>query len=83
MSRDTDVDVWNMCYTKTLHLLIILNPSRQIWTDSYCHLETLRISGDETQIPNSLLDRPGKRDNVARRTTAEYDGLVDPSHYLL
>ena len=25
--------------------------------------DTPPISGDETQIPNSLLDRPGKRDN--------------------
>ena len=44
------------------------------------------ISGDETQIPNSLLDRLGKRDSrmlPGKRLQIEYDGLVDPSHYLL
>ena len=40
--------------------------------------DTPPISGDETQIPK----REKRQQNVARRTTAEYDGLVDPSHYL-
>ena len=39
--------------------------------------DTPPISGDETHIPNSLLVTMEKREqNVARRTTAEYDGLV-------
>ena len=48
--------------------------------------DTPPISGDETQIPNSFFiaeqTREKRHQNVARRTTAEYDGLVDPSHYL-
>ena len=47
--------------------------------------DTPPISGDETQIPNSLLDRPGKRDNgmlPGRRLQSTIYGLVDPSHYL-
>ena len=32
------------CYPKTVHLLIILNPSRQLLTDSYCNSETLPLS---------------------------------------
>ena len=47
--------------------------------------DTPPISGDETQIPTHCWTDQGKdlQQKVARRTTAEYDGLVDPSHYLL
>ena len=47
--------------------------------------DTPPISGDETQIPNSLLDRPGKETTEccqADDCRVRRDGLVDPSHYL-
>ena len=69
------------CYPKTLHLLIILTPSRPVLADSCCHLETL---------PLSLVMRhrslKGKRDirmlPGGQLQSTMVDGLVDPSHYL-
>ena len=61
-------------------MLIVLTPLRKILTDSCCHSKTLPIP--LAMKHRSLLIATGTREkrqqNVARRTTAEYDGLVNP-----
>ena len=41
--------------------------------------DTSPISGDDTKIPNLLLDRPGKQDNRMLPGGRLYNGLVNPS----
>ena len=71
-------------HTKDLTLLLVLwNPLRQILTGSCCHLKTLPLSL-ATQIPNSLLDRLGKKDRMlpCERLQSTMESLTLPSKVL-
>jgi len=61
---------------------MILNPSRQLLTDSYCHSRTLSLSLAVRygSLTLSWTDRVQETvQSIGRWTTEEYVGLVDPS----